>query len=213
MTMVAAPTPPPPRTRRGLTEEMLTDMLAMRAVNDRLARSQAGFPPGKYGIFIENGEQGHRLIHLWDNFAPGQWRPAVAGLKKVTCDLNTTGFSEPEWAAAKRNLMGELEGRARAMAAAPNFELARELSNALTYGRDLIPPDELLRRARTWLPTLGARAGGDWWRSQWRAGVEHIRVEAPELAQITDPEAAIRAVADKVVRDAGCKMRSAPSRE
>lgn len=210
MMTVATPLPPPPRSRSGQAEGMLMDMLAMRAVNDRLARAQVGFPPGKYGIFIENGEQGHRLLHFWDSFTPGQWRSAIAGLKRTTCDLSTAGFSEPEWTAAKQNLLRDLEVRARAVAGAPNFELAREMSNALTDGRDLIPPDELLHHARSWLPTLSVREGGEWWRRQWTAGVEHIRVESPELAQVENRETAIRAAADAAVQDIGCKVR--PSR-
>lgn len=157
---------------------------------------------------IENGEQGHRLLILWDNFAPGQWRSAVAGLKRTTCDLRMVGFSDAEWTAAKRNLLQELEGRTGAMAEAPSFELAKELANAVTYGRDLIGPDDLLRHARTRLPTLSAREGSDWWRRQWGAGVEHLRVESPELAQVTRPEAAIRATADGAVQHRTCMVRA-----
>lgn len=182
-------------------------MLAVRAVNNRLALTRPTYPPGKYGSFIENGEQGHRLLLLWDDFVPGRWRPAVAGLKQTTCELSTAGWSEEEWARAKRDVVHDLEQRADGMAGAPNVELAKDLSHALADGRDLIPPDELLRQARTWLPTISTKAGNDWWRSQWRADVEHIRVESPELAQIKDPGAAIRAVADGAVQNVGCKVR------
>ena len=164
------------------------DMVAVRAINVRLALTQAAGPPGKYGIFIENGEQGgHRLIMLWDNFVPGQWRPAVAGLARTSCDLSTSGLSEQEWTAAKHYALHDLERRATDMA---NLEWARQLSNARTAGRHLIPPDEMLRHARTWLPAIGAQAMNGWWRRQWSAGAEHVRVESPELAQVQDPRAA-----------------------
>ncbi len=207
MATIATPLPPPQPSRAGQAEAMLMDMLAVRAVNNRLALARADYPPGKYGFFIENGEQGHRLLMLWDDFVPGRWRPAVAGLKKTTCALNTVGLSEAEWNTAKRDLVQELERRAKDAAGVPNFELTKDLSNALTYGRDLIPPDELLDHARTWLPTVGTEAGNDWWRRQWRAGVEHIRVESPELARVNDAGAAIRAVVDEAVQGAGCKVR------
>lgn len=207
MVTVVTPTPRPSTTRKGQARAMLMDMLATRAVNNRLALAQLGHPPGKYGMFIENGEQGHRQIMLWDNFAPGLWRPAVADLKKAACDLDTVGLSEAEWAAAKRDVVGDLERRTREMAGMPNVELAKDLSHAIADGRDLIPPDELLGHARTGLPAITARVANDWWRRQWRAGVEHLRVESPELAQVRNPEAAIRGVADEAVRHAGCKVR------
>jgi hypothetical protein len=205
MITVATPLPPPARTRKRQAEAMLMDMVAMRAVNHRLALTQAPGPPGKYGVFIENGEQGpHRLIMLWDNFEPGRWRPAVAGLKRAACDLSTLGLPEPEWSDAKRYVLQDLERHATDL---PNVELAKDLSHALADGRELIPPNELLRYARTWLPTVSTRAGNDWWRRQWRAGVEHIRVESPELAQVENPQTAIRATADEAVRNVSCKVR------
>jgi hypothetical protein len=188
---VAMPTPPPAPTRRRQAERMLMDMVAMRAVLNRLAAAQPGSPPNKFGLFIENGEYGHRLFLLWDNFAPGQWRPAVAGLKKLTCGLSATGVSERDWTMAKQDVVRELENRARDMGKAPNVELAKDLSHALADGRDLIPPDEMLLHARAWLPSIGARAMNRWWRRQWIAGVEHVRVESPELARIEDPRTAI----------------------
>ncbi|WP_375403937.1 M16 family metallopeptidase, partial [uncultured Sphingomonas sp.] len=207
MMTVATPLPVSPPSRSGQAETMLMDMLAIRAVNNRLALARPDYPPGKYGMFIENGEQGHRLLILWDDFIPGRWRQAVAGLKKTTCDLSTTGWSETEWTTAKRDVTQDLERRAADMAGAPNVELAKDLSHAVADGRDLIPPDELLRHARTRLPTLDARAANDWWRRQWRAGVEHLRVEAAQLAQVENPETAIRAAADEAVQVIGCKMR------
>lgn len=194
-------------SRREQMEARLMDLLAMRAVNDRLALSQTGFPPGKYGVFIENGEQGHRLINLWDNFAPGQWRSAVGGLKEFTCDLNTVDFTDAEWISAKQNLLQDLAGRVEAMPSVPNFELARELSDTLTDGRQPIATGELLTYARSWLPTLDAREGSDWWRRQWNTGTEHIRVETPELVRVSDPATAIRAIADEAVQSLGCKVR------
>ncbi len=204
MITVTAPLPPPPPTRDLQARAMLMDMVAMRAINHRLSRTQAAGPPGKYGIFIENGEQGHRLIMLWDDFAPDQWQPAVAGLARARCDLNTAGLTKQEWATATGYLIQDLKRRASAL---PNVELAREVSHALAAGREPIPPDELLRRARDWLPTVSAGAGNRWWRRQWQAGVEHIRVEGPELARVESPATAIRATADGASGNPGCKIR------
>jgi hypothetical protein len=202
MMTVAMPTPRPPATRRRQAQAMLMDMLAMRTINNRLAAAQPGSPPNKFGLFIENGEQGHRLFLLWDSFAPDQWRPAVAGLKKVTCELSGAGLSERDWTAAKQDLVQDLENRAKAMGSAPNVELAKDLSHALADGRDLIPPDEMLLHARAWLPGVGARRMNGWWRRQWSAGVKHVQVESPELARVEHPGAAI---AEAV--GTGCRAR------
>jgi zinc protease len=205
MITVTAPLPPPARTRTQQADAMLMDMLALRAVNYRLGLTQAAGPPGKYGSFIENGEQGpHRLIILWDDFAPGQWQPAVAGLKRTACELSAVGLSEQDWATAKRYVLQDLERRA---ADIPNVELAKDLSHALADDRHLIPPDEMVRHARAVLPTISASAFKAWWRRQWSAGVEHIRVESAELAQVENPDAAIRATIDKATRNASCKVR------
>lgn len=204
---VAMPTPAPPATRRLQMQSMLMDMVAVRAVNGRLA--QPGAPPGKTGLFIENGEYGHRLFLLWDNVAPGQWRSGVIGLKRTTCALKTEGLSPSAWAIARQGVIQDLEQRSANMMAAPNVELAKDLSHAIADGRDLVPPDELLRHARVWLPTVGEKTGNDWWRRQWRAGVEHVRVESPELARIGEPQAAIRAaLAEAVSSNDSCKLRS-----
>lgn len=206
---VAMPTPAPPADRREQMRSTLMDMVAIRAVNQRLTLAQPDSPPGKTGFFIENGEQGHRLFLLWDNVAPGQWRSGAIGLKRTTCALKTKGFSGPAWAMAKQGVVQELEQRSKDMGAVPNVELAKDLSHALADGRDLIPPDKLLRYARIWLPVVGEKTGSDWWRRQWRAGVEHIRVESPELAQVKEPQAAIRAaLAEADPSNDSCELRS-----
>jgi hypothetical protein len=205
MITVTSPLPPPARTRRRQAEEMLMDMVAMRAINHRLGLTQAAGPPGKYGIFIENGQLGpHRLIMLWDDFAPGQWRASLAGLKRSACELRTTGLPEEVWTVAKRYVVQDLEGRAASM---PNVELAGQFADDLAAGRQPISPDELLRHARTWLPTVGARAIDGWWRRQWRAGMEHVRVESPELVGIENPGAVIRAAVGEADRAAACGAR------
>jgi predicted Zn-dependent peptidase len=177
MITVASPLPPPARTKPQQAAAWLMDMLAMRAVNERLALRQGPGAPGKYGIFIENGEQGrHRLIMLWDDFAPGGGQAAIAALKRTACDLKTTGLSEHEWAGAKHYLLQDLEARATRM---PNFEIARQIADELAVGREPISPGEMLQHARAQLPRIGARAMNAWWRRQWSAGLEHIRVERP----------------------------------
>ncbi|WP_242148645.1 hypothetical protein [Sphingomonas sp. BAUL-RG-20F-R05-02] len=157
-------------------------------------------------MWIEHGEQGHRLIMLWNNFTGDQWRSAVGELKQLTCNLSTGGFSEQEWSAAKQDVINDLAASSDAMAEMANVELAKDLSHALAAGRDLIPPDEMLGYAKGWFPAIGTITANRWWNEQWVAGAEHIRVEAPELAMVKDPVAAIRTVADNAV-PAGCKVR------
>ncbi len=181
------------------------DMLAMRAVNDQLLVSQAAGPPGKFGVFIENGEQGHhRLIMLWDDFRPGEGQVALAGLRRTACHLRTTGISQAELSKAKQDVLRELEGRAAGLS---NFELARQFSDELALERDPISPGELLLHARAWLPTISARTYNGWWRRQWSAGLEHIRVESPDLARLENPVAAIRSAADGATPNVRCKVR------
>lgn len=207
MMTVAMPLPTPPPTRKAQADAMLMDMLAVRVVNNRLAKVQPGAPPGKAGLFIENGEQGHRMLLLWDNFTPGQWRPATGNLKKLTCDLDTVGFSQREWAMAKEDVIHDLEQRTKDMGGVPNVELAKDLSHALAAGQALISAKALLDHARRSFPTNGVRAANDWWRQQWNAGVEHIRVESPELAKIDDPQSAIRSTIAVAIDGSGCHLR------
>jgi len=203
----AMPLQPPPPSRGQQADAKLMDMLAMRAVNARLAQTQRDAPIGRYGVFIETGEQGHRLINIWGDFAPGQWRAATATLAKTTCDLATVGFSDREWADAKKALLDELAGRANVIATTPNFEVARELADAVTYGRFLMPPSEMLRHAQARLPALSAQEGSAWWRNQWSGSIRHIRVETTELARVENPEIAIRKTVDDAVGNPTCRVR------
>lgn len=202
-----APMPPVHQSREPQANAMLMDMLAVRAVNNRMALLRADYPPGKYGFFIENGEQGHRLMMLWDEFLPGKWPAAVASLKGTACDLSTVGFSEREMLVAKREVLEEFERRVNDVASAPNSWLAKELADAATADRELIPPDELLDVARSTLPAVNALSMNEWWGGQWRAGIEHLRVESPALASKQKPASAIRAMADNAVSNPACKMR------
>jgi hypothetical protein len=203
---VVMPTPAPPSSRDRQARAEVMDLLATRAINDRLTTLEPASPRGKVGMFIENGEQGHRQTMLWNNFTAGRWEPAVAGLRKTTCDLATSGFTAEEWAAAKQNLVADLEHRAAEMPQVANVDLAKDLSHALADGRHLIPPDELLRYARTTLPQINARSGSKWWRQQWGSGVKHLRVEAPELAKLTNPLSAIRRAANGAVGPSTCQV-------
>lgn len=182
-------------------------MIVTRAVNLRLTALQPDSPPGKVGMFIENGEQGQRQIMLWDNFADDRWKPAVASLRRIICNLTTAGLTAEEWQAAKRNLVDDLNRRAVDSAKVSNVDLAKDLSHALADDRDLIPPDELLRYAANLLPGVDVRSGSTWWRQQWGSGVEHLRVEAPDLAKVSDPVVAIRAEANEASGSPACKVR------
>ncbi|WP_267395129.1 MULTISPECIES: insulinase family protein [unclassified Sphingomonas] len=198
---------PPAATRRGQAQAALMEALAMKAINNRLTDTRPDAAPGTVGVYVENGEQGHRLIMLWDNFKSGGWRPAVVGLRRISCDVEIEGFSEREWSRARQEVIRDLEQRTAGMAAVTNVELAKDLSHALAAGRDLIPPDELLRLARELLPAISARAGAAWWGRQRHAGVEQVRVEAPELAQLTNAPEDIRNTADKAVSAQACELR------
>lgn len=204
---VVMPTPAPPSSRDRQARAEILDLLATRAVNERLAASQPASPRGKAGMFIENGEQGQRQIMLWDNYTADHWKPAVAGLRRATCDLARSGFTEKEWEAAKQNLVADLEHRVTEMPRTQNVDVAKELSHALANGRYLTSPDELLRYAQTTLPQIDARSGSKWWRQQWNSGIEHLRVEAPEFAKVADPVSAIRAAANEASSSTTCKVR------
>lgn len=204
---VVLPTPVPPSSRDRQASDDLMDLIVTRAINMRLTKLQPTSPPGKVGMFIENGEQGQRQIMLWDNFAEGPWESAVAGLRRITCNITTFGFTADEWEAAKQNLMAELDRRAADMPKVANMDLAMDLSHALADRRNLIPPDELLRYARSMFPGIDARSGNMWWRRQWRSGIEHLRVETPELAKIPDPVIAIQVAANEAVSSPNCKVR------
>jgi zinc protease len=204
---VVMPAPAPPSSHDRQARDDLMDLLVTRAINLRLSALQANSPPGKVGMFIDNGEHGQRQIMVWDNFSEGRWEPAVAALRKVTCDITTSGFTPEEWDAAKRDLIADLSRRAADMPKVANVDLARDLSHALADGRALIPPDDLLRYARSTLPQVESRAGRKWWRQQWGSGVEHLRVEAPELSKAPDPVLAIRAAANEAIEPSGCKVR------
>jgi hypothetical protein len=204
---VVMPTPAPSSSRAQQAQAEVMDLLVTRAISDRLATLQPT-PRGKAGMFIENGEHGHRQIMLWDNFTADQWAPAVAGLRQTTCDLVNAGFPTEEWAIAKQNLIADLERRAAELPRVANVDLAKDLSHALADGRHLISPNQLLRYARTTLPQIDARSGSEWWRQQWGSGVEHLRVEAPELAKIADPVSVIRQAANGAVGAPNCQMTS-----
>ncbi len=203
---VVTPAPPPPATRWRQIDAMLMERLAIRAVDNRLTIAQPDAPRGKTGVYIENGEQGHRLVMLWDNFADA-WQPAIVGLSRTACALRTVGFSAAEWDIARRDVIQDLAQRTVDMGKAPNVELAKDLSHALADGRALISPSELLQRAQLLLPTINTDAGNQWWRQQWGAGVEHIRVESPALTQVADPTAAIRRSVDGATAGTGCVVR------
>lgn len=149
---VMLPRPAPPSSRDRQMRDELMDMIVARAVNLRLTALYPDSSPGKVGMFIEKGEQGQRQIMLWDNFADDRWKPAVASLRRITCDLTTAGFTAEEWQAAKRNAVNNLNRRAADMAKVSNVDLAKDMSHALADDRDLLPPDELFATPQTRFP-------------------------------------------------------------
>lgn len=201
---VVMPTPRPERTVAGQARALVMDQMATTAVTNRLRAGQSDSQPGKVGAMIETGELGHRQLMLWDHYDAGQWKPAVQQLRRTSCDLLRSGFTDAEWAAARNTLIGELERRAATMATVPNVDIAKDLSRAMADGRALILPDALLAHARAMLPRIDARSGSAWWRAEWRAGREHFRVEEPDFP---DAVAAERDVRDAVGSDRQCRLR------
>lgn len=204
---VVLPTPAPPRSSARQARADLMDLIVTRAINKRLVALQPASRPGKVGMLIDNGEQGQRQILLWDNFDKGDWRPAIAGLKRITCDLTVSGFTAVEWNEAERAVTADLEKRAADMAKVSNVDLAKDLSHALADGRYPMSPASMLRQARRWLPRMDHRSGDSWWRRQWGGGVEHIRVETPELANTPDPLVEIRRAAAQANGLQGCATK------
>jgi len=186
---------------------MLMDRMAITAITSRLQAAQPQSPPGKVGVLIETGELGHRQLMLWDHYHAGGWAAAVRQLRRTSCDLVRSGFTDAEWAAARDTLLAELERRAAAMAQVPNVEIAKDVSRAVADGRALILPDALLGHARAILPGIDARAGSMWWRAQWRAGREHFRVEEPDFADTAAAERTVRETVDGAATHARCRLR------
>lgn len=187
-------------------EADLLDMLMMRAITNRLAAGRGAHPPGSYGSFIENGDNNFRMSIMWDEFVPGRWREAVANLARTACDMRLNGFSETEWEAARQGLLQELVRRAGRTHEASNFELALQLANAVTLERELFSPSELLVFAKEWLPRVDASEGRNWWLRQKAAGVEHLRVNAPELALESDASSTIRTVVNDALQEKACRI-------
>lgn len=204
---VVMPLPRSPTSRTFQARDEIMELLVMRAIDARLSASQPVSPPGKRGVYIEHGEQGHRLIMIWDHFSPDQWKPAVVGLRRTTCDLVNTGFTEGEWLIAQQNVIRDLERRQSDMAKVPNVDLAIDLSHGLADGRAVISPDEMLRHARTMVPQMGAQLGSEWWRQQWLGGTEHLRVEVPELANVAEPETIVGNAANAALSATACKLK------
>ena len=204
---VVMPTPRPAGTVAAQARAMLLDQMAITVITNRLRAAQPNSPPGKVGVLIETGDLGHRQLMLWDHYDAGQWISAVQHLRRTSCDLLRSGFSEAEWAAARDTLIGELERRAATMATVPNVDIAKDLSRAVADGRALILPDALLAHARAVLPGIDARSGSAWWRAEWRAGRGHFRVEEPDFADTAAAERAVRDAVNGSATHAQCRLR------
>lgn len=199
------PIPAPPSSRAAQAGAMIMDMLVSRAITNRMATTRPDYPPGKFGFFIEQGEMGHRLMIFWDDFVPGRWQPAVASLQKIRCELQGSGFDDGELEKAKSDLLRELKQQADNADGASNFQVAKDLADALTLDKHLIPPDELVRAAASTLPSVTTKTMRSWWQNQWPDQTSHLRVESPVLAQIEDPNSAISAVIAETNKDIGCR--------
>lgn len=172
----------------------LVSMTTIEAINERFAREGTNVPEGKTGVSYESSDDGFHLIRFWDFVLPNQWPTGVVALKRMACDLLDQGLAEPEWTSAKGRVIRALESRVTDMTDTKNVALAAEIGRSIAFGEHPISPNELLNYARIWLPTVEVARGNDWWKTQWRGGVEHARVESPELKGLKHPLATIRSV-------------------
>ncbi len=202
-----APLLVPLGSREAQTQSMLTDMVVSRAINSRMAATRPDYPAGKFGFYIEQGDQGHRLLMFWDDFVPAQWKSAVTNLQRTICELQTIGFAEEELDRAKSETIGELKQRVSDMAGVPNHMVAKELADAVTLGRNLISPVELLGMATSTFSEMTPKFINSWWQGQWKSETQHLRVESPDFSGVKNPNRKIRSVAEAEARKQNCRIR------
>jgi len=196
-----------PIAREVQVRDMLMDSLITQAINNKMAMSRPDDGSEQFGFYIEQGEMGHRLLMFWDDFAPTAWRPAVASLQGMACDLNVTGFSEAELDQAKTQIIAELRKRANEVAFVPNFQLSKELADSVTLERYLIAPDELISAAIASFPQITAKSTNKWWKTQWKAGTSHLRVESTQFSEMKNVNDEIREVTEKANNLPICKIQ------
>jgi hypothetical protein len=197
---------PVPRTRQDQMKTHLMDMIAIRAVNARMAGQYADYPEGKFGFFIDDGAQGYRQMMFWDDFVPGRWRDAATKLMRLNCSITKDGFSDDEKRRAVEAVLGDLSNRAATVAEVPNSWIAKELADAITTKRYLVPPTEMLEFAKTFASTTGADGLNSWWRDRWSAGRRHLRVESPAFAKNKGTLGQIQTVVKAANLEESCKL-------
>jgi hypothetical protein len=196
--------PPAGRTREARLRDAILDRASIEAATARLKQRQPNSPPGKVGVTIENAD-GYRLIRLWDFADPGQWRPAVTDLRRQVCGLYATGWTPREWEEAEATTLRALRQEAADRPGVKNIAIAAELADAQTDVDRLFPPAVLADYAAAWLPSIDAARANARWRREWRSGVEHTRIESPDLATVAGPlDAVSRALAEPGVRVDRC---------
>jgi Peptidase M16 inactive domain/Insulinase (Peptidase family M16) len=196
----------PPRTRKDQMTTSFKDMIAMRAVNARMAGQYSDYPEGKFGFFIDDGAQGYRQMMFWDDFVPGRWREAATKLLQLNCSITTIGFSEEEVRQATEAVLGDLSNRSATVADAPNSWLAKELADATTAKRDLVPPSEMVEFAKTIASKTTAADLNLLWRNRWSAGRHHLRVESPGFAVSKDARGEIQTAVNSSELAKSCKL-------
>ena len=192
------------RTRQARLRDAILDRASIEAATARLKQRQPQSPPGKVGVTIENAD-GYRLIRLWDFADPGQWRPAVIDLRRQVCGLYATGWTPREWEEAKAATLRALRQEAADRPGVKNIAIAADLADAQTEVDRVLPPAVLADYAAAWLPSVDAAQANARWRREWRSGVEHTRVESPDLATVPAPlDAVSRALAEPADRVDRC---------
>lgn len=196
----------PPRTKQEQMTTRIMEMIAMRSANARMAQLYTDYPEGKYGFYIDNGTQDYHQMMFWDDFVPGRWREATTRLLRLNCSITTAGFTTDEVNQAAAAVLSDLSSSAATVADAPNSWLAKELADAKTSNRELIPPNEMLDFAKTFVSTNKVANLNSWWRTKWSAGRHHLRVESPELAMSKNAIGDINTVVDSLGLDQSCKF-------
>ncbi len=84
------------------------------------------------------------------------------------------------------------------------MEVAAELADADVDPRRVLDARDMAEYAEAALPAVGVGQVWARWRRQWRRGVEHTRVETPDLAKSTSPA---QDVADAITAAGGTRCK------
>jgi len=170
-------------SREEQIQTAILDKVITHAVKARILTRNPDIAQKKMRVSVENGEHGFRQIMMLFLAEEEEWPSAVAILKSTSCSLYASGWTAQEWDNAKTATFNDLAYDAQNMSATRNIDLAGMLAEARAKGNQLLSPKEMQTYAANWLPRMGSTEAHEWWRQQWGGGMEHLRVEAPELSK------------------------------